>query len=227
MKFPTMPKSRYLRGLGVVIILMAAMGCLFSRDGALVGQKSSSASSQTSALSHGGPDSGEQEVVATRRVTREVNAESRVRSLLQIAPGEVGNIRIPPSGFDSLLSEEQKKNYPDVILTPITREQAIQGLETILRHGDSLSSRVHVCNGKITWKEDGIEIDGEVLELGGDIRNLNVVMEGADTNGFAWKQSMSVGFQGYSFLLARAPDPSAGGVLLIVGEPLKDSKTDH
>lgn len=71
-----------------------------------------------------------------------------------------------------------------------------------------------------------MELEGEVLELEDDVRNLNMVMEGEDANGFRWKQRLSTGGQGSAFLLARTPVPGAGGVLLIVGEPLEDSKID-
>lgn len=226
MIFETMPKSRYLKSFGIVIVLMAIC-CMLWRNGGTVSGKSGVASGGLISSAEGDSLPHKQDIGSTRRLTREVNVESRVRSLLQIASGEVGNIRIPSSGFGLLLSEEQEKKLEDIPLIPISREQAVQGLEEILRNGDSLGSRIDISNGKITWEGDGIAINGEVNELKDDFRNLHIVIESTAGNGLFRKAEVATGIQGYSFFLVRAPDPGAGGVLLVFGEPLNDSKIDQ
>jgi hypothetical protein len=223
MKFKAMPKPRHLKGFGIVIFL-AALISLFWKRGTISSGKPNSASDD--AIPHLQDDSlrRQQDASSGRRVAREVNAEARVRSLLQIAPGEAGSIHIPASGIASLLSDEKKKTSEQIPVVPITREQAVRGLEEILRHGDSLGSKVGICEGKITWKGEGIAINGEMTESGDDLRNLHFTIEGSAANGFPQKSNVSMSIKGYSFFLALAPDPGAGGVLLIFGEDTRSEE---
>ncbi|GAA5123222.1 hypothetical protein GCM10023212_21190 [Luteolibacter yonseiensis] len=213
-----MPKSRYLKGFGIVVFLIG-IGFIIWSDGEAVGGKSAVARNGTMPRSQHDSPRQKEDVDFTPRATRDVNAESRVRSLLQIAPGEVGNIRIPSSGIGLLLSEEGEKKWETSPLIPLSREQAIHGLEEILRKGNSLGSRVDTADGKIIWNADGIVVNGEVTEEGDASRTLEVAIDGPATKGLFHEGVIKV--QGYSFFLVRAPGADAGGVLLVFGEEAK------
>lgn len=215
MKFRTVPKSQLLMGFGIVLVL-AAIGFLIWSVRPESDDKSRSTSNQPTQSFQDESTRSDRDPSSVRHESRALNAESRVRSLLQIAPGEIGNIRVPSSGFDKFLPEGWEQRWKNMPLIPVTREQAIHGMEEILRNGDSLSSRVDVASGKISWTTDEIVVNGNVTELGEGLRNLDIVLEGKATNGKFYEESVKI--QGYSFFLIRAPDSDAGGILLVIGE---------
>jgi hypothetical protein len=216
-----MPKPRYLKCFGIVVFLIA-IGCVIWRNGGIVGGKSDLASKETISRSQDDATPDKQNGGSGRRATREVNAESRVRSLLQIAPGEVGNIRIPMSGFSSLITEDLEKKFGSLPLIPLTREEVIHGLEEILRNGDPLGSKVDPANGKITWKGDGIIVNGDVTENGPDKRTLHLEIDVTEPKVMFHEVIMTI--EDRSFYLVRAPGANAGGVLLVFGEEAKQGK---
>jgi hypothetical protein len=220
MTFQTMPESRYLKGFGIVVFLIT-VGYISWRNGGIVGGKTTLFPKEAASLSQDGSIHDQQEGGSGRRTTRDVNADSRVRSLLQIMPGEVGNIRIPQSGFSSLITEDLERRFDEVPLIPLTREQAIHGLEEILRNGDTLGSKVDVANGKIVWKGDGITVNGDVTEMEPNKRRLHLEINVTAPKVMLNEVIMTI--EDHSFFLVRAPGADAGGVLLVFGESPAES----
>lgn len=214
MIFQTMPKSQYVKSFGIVVSL-AIIGCVLWRNEWIVSGTSIVASSATASSSSDKSLHDNRGHASSRRATRGTNAESRVRSLLQIAPGEVGNIRIPSSGISLIVTEELEKKYGDILLIPLTQEQAIHGLEEILRKGDSLGSRVDIANGKISWKGEGIIVDGEVKEEG-PARRLHLTTDVTSPKTMYHEVIMKI--EDHTFFMVRSPGANADGVLLVFGE---------
>lgn len=213
-----MPKFRELIGLGILLVLATSMFLWTNREEA-AWRSGSNSNAPTSGVRNDAPRGGG-DGRSGGRVARELNVESRVRSLLQVAPGETTKIRIPASEFGRLLPEDWEKKWAGMALVPISRELVVQGLEEILRQGGSLGSKVDFENGKIDWKDDGVFVSGTMDELGEGQRRLSVVVVdemSASKNSY----ESIVRIQGHSFFLVHVPGSDAEGVLLVFGDDPK------
>lgn len=213
-----MPKLRHPKRFGIVMLLAAMLPLLWWNGTIFSGKSNASPDDAISRFQDDSSQNQQRDAGSERRADREVNVESRVRSLLQIAPGEMGSIHIPASGIAKLLSEAQRRWSDDVPLVPMTREQAMHGLEEIIRHGDSLGSKVDICDEKVTWKGNGMAIDGKTLLSSQGDRHLNLTVEAAGADGSQRQSQVLVSVKGHSFFLVLSPVPDAGGVLLIFGD---------
>jgi hypothetical protein len=159
-----------------------------------------------------------------RRVEGKSQIAARVRSLLNLRAGEIGEIRIPSGELDNWFGPIEHEREPDpfdrsaTITTMLTKNHVTSALEGIIENGRGI--RIRIGNSTET------EFPGENINV-----KLARIREGSEHSEFVVRISINgrvtlttTRVMNGASVLVRAVDPNVEGVLILLGdEPKSDT----